>query len=390
MMRILVAGYSVRHIACSGARAGYEIIAADAFGDVDLRRCACAYMPLDEFLKILKRQHAGESVNSDANLKGVDAIILSSGVETTSLRASPLRGKKILCNDERRMKEVSNKLWLAKKLESVGILHPKTFSKEEVEEKLQSGAHLRFPLVVKPIFGGGGLEISMCFKESELRRFLSSASSQNFIFQEFVKGEHTSVSVLSSKNDAISISANEQLLGMPELGTRRPFLYCGNISPLDERKLGRSASRMKGLAEDVVKELRLIGSNGVDFVSSEKEDFVIEVNPRFQGSLDTVELALNVNIFDAHVKAFDGRISLDERKLAPKRYAARLVVFAERPVRVERSLDVRGVVDVPEVGREIRSEEPIASALCTGETRAKALANAMQVVKFIKSCVSPL
>ncbi|HEX58685.1 MAG TPA: ATP-grasp domain-containing protein [Methanomicrobia archaeon] len=386
-MKILVAGYSVRHIACSGNRAGYKIVAADAFGDVDLRRCACAYMPLAEFLKILKMRHA-----SHPCLRDVDAIILSSGVESASvaIEASPLRGKRLLCNDGEKMKRVSNKLWLARALEDMGVPHPKTFNKEEIEEKLKTGAHLRFPIVVKPIFGGGGLENFFCLRESELRRFVSSANSQNFIFQEFVKGKHTSVSVISSKSSSLSISVNEQLLGMPELGARRPFLYCGNISPLDERRLGRATAKMEELAEEIVKRLGLIGSNGVDFVSSEKEDFVIEVNPRFQGSLDTVELAFDVNVFDAHVKAFDGRIYLDEKELAPKRYAARLIVFAERDVKVERSLDVHGVVDIPEVGREIKKETPIASALSAGRTRAEALSRAIRVVKFIKSCVSPL
>ncbi|MHC1579666.1 MAG: ATP-grasp domain-containing protein [Candidatus Alkanophagales archaeon] len=384
-MKILVAGYSVRHIACSGSRAGYKIVAADAFGDVDLRRCACAYMPLAEFLEVLKMRRASHPCLGD-----VDAIVLSSGVESASIEASPLRGKRLLCNDGEKMKRVSNKLWLARALEDMGVPHPKTFSKEEIEERLRAGAHLRFPIVVKPVFGGGGLENFLCFRESELRRFVSSASSRNFIFQEFIKGEHTSVSVISSKGGSLSVSANEQLLGMPELGARRPFLYCGNISPLDERRLGRTTARMEELAEEVVRRLRLVGSNGVDFVSSEKEDFVIEVNPRFQGSLDTVELAFGVNVFDAHVKAFDGRIHLDEEELTPKRYAARLIVFAERDVRVERSLDVHGVADVPEVGRVIKREMPIASAISTGGTRAEALSRALRVVKFIKSCVSPL
>jgi len=35
---------------------------------------------------------------------------------------------------------------------------------------------------------------------------------------------------------------------------------------------------------------------------------VIEVNPRFQGSIDTIELSTGLSIFDAHIKSFDGEL----------------------------------------------------------------------------------
>ena len=38
--RVLIAGVSTRGLAESAARAGYEVVAVDGFGDLDLRACA--------------------------------------------------------------------------------------------------------------------------------------------------------------------------------------------------------------------------------------------------------------------------------------------------------------------------------------------------------------
>ena len=40
MTRVLLAGVSTRDIAESAVRAGYEVVAVDGFGDLDLQACA--------------------------------------------------------------------------------------------------------------------------------------------------------------------------------------------------------------------------------------------------------------------------------------------------------------------------------------------------------------
>ena len=43
--RVLIAGASARAFAESAARAGYEVVAVDGFGDLDLQRCARTVLP---------------------------------------------------------------------------------------------------------------------------------------------------------------------------------------------------------------------------------------------------------------------------------------------------------------------------------------------------------
>ncbi|MGB2727204.1 MAG: hypothetical protein WBD09_01840 [Halobacteriota archaeon] len=127
--KILAIGYSVRHIVCSGSRAGYEMYAADAFGDVDTRRSAKKYFPLNP-LQLQADVRLLEGVINE-----MDGIIIGSGFESADfgfLTAEDRR--KILGNAPEKTKEVSNKAWLASRLDDFGIAHPLTYTGREIAE----------------------------------------------------------------------------------------------------------------------------------------------------------------------------------------------------------------------------------------------------------------
>ena len=377
--KILAIGYSVRHIVCSGSRAGYEMYAADAFGDVDTKRSAKKYFPLNPLqlqadVKLLK-------------LSKVDGIIMGSGFESADfdfLKAEDRR--KILGNAPELTKEVSNKAWLSSRLDDLGIPHPLSYTGREIaedEKKAKQAKHLHYPVVAKPAYGGGGTANFFCLNEKELIRWAKQLPE--FLFQEYIKGKHASVSLISSKREAISVSVNEQLIGLDSLDAPGPFVYCGNVSPF----VTNFSRRLCEIAEELTNELGLIGSNGVDFVVTDDGPVVIEVNPRFQGSLDTVELStgLNLNLVDAHVKAVRGDLLME--RVEAKRYAAKAIAFAKQEGVVMGNLDSEegGIVDIPEKGKIIKSGEPIASGIGIGDCRESAFADAMRNVERIKAGV---
>ena len=77
-MRLLVAGHSVRHIACSAAMAGHDVIAADCFCDLDLERCVSTCIKLEE-------GSAESTVRNCARIFSPDAVILGPGLEEMKL-----------------------------------------------------------------------------------------------------------------------------------------------------------------------------------------------------------------------------------------------------------------------------------------------------------------
>ncbi len=364
--KILAIGYSVRHIVCSGSRAGYEMYAADAFGDVDTKRCAKRHFLLNPF-----QLHAGvKMLNAE-----IDGIIIGSGFESVDLDflTADDMNRKILGNAPELTKEVSNKAWLSARLDDLGIPHPRTCTGREIAEGEEKAKHFHYPVVAKPAYGGGGTANFFCRTEKELIR--CAKQLPEFLFQEYIKGTPASVSLISTKREAVSVSVNEQLIGLNSLSAPGPFVYCGNVSPLVTKF--SVSERMCELAEELTQELGLVGSNGVDFVLADDEPIVIEVNPRFQGSLDTVELSTGLNLVDAHVNAVKGEILME--RVEVRRYAAKAIVFAKQEGMVMGNLDRDGIVDIPEKGRIIRRGEPISTGIGIGDSRECALAEAMLI-----------
>lgn len=345
--RILIIGNNTRHIACSAKRAGYTVHVIDRFGDVDIRRCVDGVIGFD---------HLSDSeLNEHIRIFEVDAVVLGSGFETRDVNLSE---KILLGNDPAVANRVSDKEWLAKELNKLGIPHPRIYTNGDIE----------YPAIIKPKQGSGG----------HLCRIIHEGSiPPDYIAQECLVGNFASVSVLSTREGVVSLAVNEQLIGVPWLGATSPFRYCGNITPFNNEH----GDEMRQIAEEIILHLGLIGSNGVDFIITKDGPVVLEVNPRFQGSLDTVELATGINLFDAHVQAISGVL---ERNVKARCFAAKMVVFATDDMIVRTSLEIDGIVDIPRVGEKICVGGPIATALGTGIDRKSALYAAMKKALMIK------
>lgn len=350
--KVLVIANSARSIACSAKKAGYTVFAIDRFGDVDMRECADKSLLLegDEETKIHKRAAAFGDVN---------AVILGPGFEH-------LKFKNIFNNPRDVMEKVNDKSRLPAELESLDIPHPET-------ESIEKAKGLGFPLMIKPKSGSGGMRNMVVRNEDELECFKEIDDSCEFIAQEFVEGIPCSASVISTGDDAVVVALNEQLIGIPWL-TRLPFAYCGNITPFHSK----SSSEMIDYAKRLALEFGLVGSNGIDFILTGKSVQVIEVNPRFQGSLDTVELSTGINIFDAHIKSFAGELP---QVREPVCFAAKTILYADKKVVMNKKLsealikymNTGQAADVPQAGLVVQPDEPVTTMLSTAKTRRLAL-----------------
>jgi predicted ATP-grasp superfamily ATP-dependent carboligase len=136
-------------------------------------------------------------------------------------------------------------------------------------------------------------------------------------------------------------------------------------------------------------EFGLMGSNGVDLIQTENGVVVIEVNPRFQGSLDTIELSCGMNIFDAHVRSFSGELP---EPVKHQRFAARNILYAGKSTVVNQGLYERLIkcmkmeraADIPQKGCTVREDEPLTTLLETGSTRELALEKVERSAQYIK------
>ncbi len=362
-MKVLVISNSSRSIVCSARKAGYTVYALDTFGDVDMFKCA-------EKAEILENVNEKRIYELAHSFGDVDAVITGSGFEK-------LKFKNMLNNKLTVMEEVNDKLKIAKKFASMAIPHPETAS-------LNNASGLKFPLMIKPKLGSGGMRNVIIKNEEELAFFKERCDANEFIAQEFVKGVPCSASLISTGDDAVAVALNEQLIGIPWL-TRLLFAYCGNITPFHTK----FNNEMIKYAKQIAFEFKLFGSNGVDFILNERGAVVLEVNPRFQGSLDTVEASTGINIFDSHVKSFASELPKSSKTLC---YAVKGILYADHAVVINQHLSNRLIQcmalgqasDIPQQGRIIQADEPVTTLLETGRTRQIALGKIEKSVRYIK------
>jgi predicted ATP-grasp superfamily ATP-dependent carboligase len=116
---------------------------------------------------------------------------------------------------------------------------------------------------------------------------------------------------------------------------------------------------------------------GVDIMWDGERAWTIEVNPRPTASLEAIEAAYGVRVFDAHLRACAGelrRIEVGGPKLLGA--AGKAVLFATENVVIGDSMRwlERGVRDVPHPGERIAVGRPICTVVTSATTPQDALA----------------
>ncbi len=332
--KVLLVGNNVRNVAESARKAGYEVYAITKFADADLEVYCEAVYEVEDETPDKEVSNLAERVAEDINAK----VVLCSGYEALNVRAD------LLCSDPKECKKIVDKLKFYRTLEKNGIPHPELLSEPEGE------------YIVKPRFGGGGEDT-----------FLRGNAGEGFIVQRYVEGIPCSVSLVCYESSAIPIAANLIIAGWKEMNASG-FRYAGNITPLDISP--KNLRELEEIAVETVELFDLIGSVGVDFVLADKP-YVLEINPRFQGSLDSIEWSHDINLFTLHAMAFENK-KFERGK--PKRWAARTVLFADRKVKIAKSLVGNPFyADIPRVGTVYNKDDPITSILSSGSNKDEVL-----------------
>ena len=373
MKNILVVGTNSRPVACSAKKMGNTIYSVDYFCTSDLvkcsdyLRCILTQIPyessghyIERFDPELLETYVNEVVND------VDFILCSAGAMPDKFPESKIIGNK-------KIEHVENKYNLYKLLKEKFNV-PETFlvsSYEDAAEIVNSKEDKKF--IVKPIIGAGGKGI---------KRFEETSENSNFrgmMLQELIEGQNVSASVLSTKDRAKTIFTSRQILGEGELGQPDEFAYCGNVVPFTDDP------EVKKTAENAVMELSLLGSNGVDMIHTGEDIYVIEVNPRFQGTFECAEEVLGINMVDAHINACNGTI-IEIRD--PDKFAVKMVVFAKRRS-IAGDLNLEGVYDIPERNVIIEKDEPAATVIASDKNLEKAIYKAERVVEKVYGALEP-
>jgi predicted ATP-grasp superfamily ATP-dependent carboligase len=321
-MKLLVVGFNARPIANSAVQAGHEIGVIDYFGDYDLlkltKNCFSVLRQKPSFVlhRPLHRRPAEylyflAEIMSDEQ-GDFDGIILGSAFDRYPELVKQFKdiGPRVYANYSKKFALTRQKHKINEIAKKSGFEIPTLDSTESIQELIEFAKNSTFPLVTRGDGGGGGAGIKLWKNLTELKdHFVSKDRADEKIIwiQEHIEGIDASSTVNCLKKEVQLISINRQLIGDKNLRAPSEFAYSGNIIPLNYQLYKENSSLEERHLESIRKlflNLQLRGSNGVDFVIKDEKLFFMEVNPRFQGSIECVQYATGHNLVKLHLDAF--------------------------------------------------------------------------------------
>ncbi len=380
---ILIAGVNTRPILKSAKSLGMKAIVVDCFDDIFVSRHSDSLYVLREKSD---SKHGNETL-FDLAFEALsdhdpEVAVLTSGLEHQPNRIREMSNQiKIAGNSHHQIGICRDTEKLFETADNLGIPHPETKRAKKLEDAKKIAEEIGFPVIIKPPQGGGGIGIKLAENEDGLenpfKKLPSSSRGDHLIIQDYIDGVNASASVISNGNRARCLTVNQQIIGDKRLGVTRDFGYCGNVIPLscDEKK----KKKIEKFSEEICESLNLVGSNGVDFVVSDKP-YLIEVNPRFQGTMDLVEKSLRINLLKEHLRSLNGEILGD---IPLKRCSAKLITYAKEDLKAPNLSEFTEIVDVPREGSIIERGSPICSILKSGNDRQKVVKDAYEQARVV-------
>ncbi len=377
-------------IARSGNSVGYDMYTIDYFGDLDVKNFSKKSLSIIKEYGYRKEDRTILSnkllklVKKLINKNRIDFILLSSGLDDDYDFLYNLNELiPIMGNHPSVFRTVRDKEFFFKSLKQMDLSYPKTCIVKNFNEGLHAAMDVGFPIILKPLSGYGGFGVKKIIDKKGLKKFFKMELNEPYLVQEHIAGIPASISLLADGTRAQILTINEQLLGLKEFGQKEEFVYCGNIVPLrinDDKK-----KECEKITSRITDHFNLKGTNGIDIIISnqKKEIYVIEVNPRFQGTLECLENFLNLNLIELHKKACLNRDIKKCNYPLESIFYMRAILYAKTNIIAFDLSDYDFVRDIPYPGFKINKGDPICSIISCSTNREKSLENLELLAKNI-------
>ena len=269
----VLVGSSVRALADSCLRAGIpRIDAIDQFGDADLRAT----------------HHSAPAIPGDAPALAAEclpATLLASGgvVNHPQLLRTLAKRHDWLGTHPDHIAAVRDVFQLQSFCKQFGFPFPQT-------ERALPGD--RAGWLAKSMIGAGGLHV---------RPATAVAPPETHgYFQRFVKGPLFSALAIGDSNGGRVLACMAQYAGLSDVAAPEYF-WSGNLGPI--RFTTGLQRDVELLVAALTREFSLVGVFGIDLIIRNNRPWLLEVNPRYTGSVEVLERAHNVSVLRDHISA---------------------------------------------------------------------------------------
>ena len=369
---VVVAGLSVRLLAESARRAGWQVIALDLFGDTDTQRASLRWHRIgDPASYAIEPALLREGLQRAARAAGAIGWIAGSGFEgTPELLATQIPGLPFLGMAGAALARVREPASFFPLLDRLGLHHP---------EVAHAAPRCVQGWLAKSAAGSGGWHI---------RPAGEGHGGPHAYWQRVQPGEPMSALFLADGARARRIALN-RLVVRPLGGL--PYVYAGAVGPVRDAALEGAVD--EALAA-MVPACGLRGLASLDFLAHEGEAWLLEVNARPSATMALHEGAWPGGLLRAHVQAVASELPAGPPSHPPGLRGC-LTVFAERECRVGLSLAAElaqspDCHDVPAPGLRFGAGEPVCSVSAAASTAPAVLAQldlrAQHVLRRLSPC----
>jgi len=221
-----------------------------------------------------------EDVMHIIDLEQPEGVVVQFGGQTAINLAGALeeRGVKILGTSLESLDRAENRNKFEHALSQLEIPQPKGKTAFSVEEAVKIATEIGYPVLVRPSYVLGGRAMEIVYEESELLHYMDNAVKVNpdqpVLVDRYLVGKEIEV-------DAISDGENVLIPGIMEHIERAGVHSGDSIAVYPPQNI---SEEMKEKIVDytirLAKGLEIIGLLNIQYVISQNELYVIEVNPR--------------------------------------------------------------------------------------------------------------
>lgn len=282
--RVVILGASARALAQSAAAGGWEVYAADLFGDADLLAVAGRAARLDP-------QHYPAGLAAAAAILPAAPWCYAGAVENHAGLIDAIAASRPLAGNRgdavRAVRDPGN---LARATRAAGLRYPDTHATPDAVPG--DGSFL-----VKPLASAGGRGIRPWRGDDEKKPVAER------VWQRRIGGTPHAAAFLIDRHGPRLIGLSRQLIGAPWCHAG-PFSYCGSVVVPPAAVQPAVAEQMVRLGAMLAERFGLVGAVGVDMIlDPDGTAWVVEVNPRYTASMELHERASGESIAAAHLAA---------------------------------------------------------------------------------------
>ncbi len=248
-----------------------------------------------------------EDVENIVNVEKPEGAIVQFGGQTAIKLTKDLTemGVKIMGTQEVDMDRAEDRKEFDEALNNCGILRPKGSTIFTVGEAKDVANRLGYPVLVRPSYVLGGQGMAIAYDDKEIETYVNEINTieqeHPILVDKYILGREVEV-------DAICDGENILIPGIMEHLERAGVHSGDSISVYPTQNVSKEhEKKIIEYTEKIAKELNVIGILNIQFIISEGEVYIIEVNPRSSRTVPYISKVTNLPMIDIATKVILGK-----------------------------------------------------------------------------------